>query len=64
KLYGIDAEAQRCAIQRDAIEEYRDVYRELEPDTHAPRWAARGPITRRQMLQHFGQNGGAWSPWR
>ena len=64
KLYGIDAEAQRCAIQRDAIEEYRDVYRELEPDTHAPRWAARGPITRRQMLQHFAQNGGAWSPWR
>ena len=64
RLYGIDPEAQRCAIQRDAIEEYRGVYRDMEPETHEPRWAARSPITRRGMLQWFWQNGGRWSPWR
>ncbi len=64
RLYGIDPEAQRCAIQRDAVEELRGVYHEMEPDTHQPRWAARGPISRRGMLRWFAEQGGRWSPWR
>ncbi|MEX0786617.1 MAG: amidohydrolase family protein [Dehalococcoidia bacterium] len=64
RLYGIDAEAQRCAIQRDAVEDLRETYRELEPDTHELRWAPHMPISRRGVLRHFAQNGGSWSPWR
>ena len=64
RVYGIDPEAKRCAIQRDAIEQYRGVYRDIEPDTHEPRWAARGPISRRDMLRWFADHGGRWSPWR
>jgi len=64
QLYGIDADAQRCAIERDAVEEFRGTYRELEPDTHEPRWASRGPVTRREVFRWFMANGGAWSPWR
>lgn len=64
RLYGIDAEAQRCAIHRDEIEQFRDAYRELEPDTHEPRWAARGPVSRRDALRWFLARGGQWSPWR
>ena len=64
KLYGIDPEAQRCAIQRDAVEDYRGVYRDMELDTHEPRWAARGPVSRRGMLRLFAGQGGRWSPWR
>ena len=63
-LYGIDAEAQRCAIQGDEVERLREAARELEPDTHEPRWAARKPISRRDMLRWFAGNGGAWSPWK
>ena len=64
RLYGIDPEAQRCAIQNDAVEELRQTHRDMQPDTHEPRWAARGPVSRRDMLLHFARNGGAWSPWR
>jgi hypothetical protein len=64
QLYGVDAEARRCAIQRDAVEEYRDVYQELAPDTHEPRWAAHMPVDRRGALRYFASIGGQWSPWR
>jgi hypothetical protein len=64
RLYGIDPEARRCAIQRDEVERLREAVRELEPDTHELRWAPRGPIDRRGMLQYFASIGGRWSPWR
>jgi hypothetical protein len=63
-LYGIDADAQRCAIAADDIERYRESYREVEPDTHEARWAPRGQVTRREMLRHVAQQGGLWSPYR
>jgi hypothetical protein len=63
-LYGVDPEAQRCAIQRDTVEEMKDELAELQPDTHAPRWASHGLTSRRDMLRWFAANGGAWSPWR
>ncbi len=64
RLYGIDAEAQRCAIRRDAVERLRESLRDLEPDTHELRWAPHGPISRRGMLRWFAAQGGRWSPWR
>lgn len=62
-LYGIDAEARRCAIAADEVEQYRNTYREMQP-TDERRWTANAPISRRNMLRHFAANGGAWSPWR
>lgn len=64
RLYGIDAEAQRCAITGDAVERMRDMLRDFDNDAHETRWAARMPVTRREMLRHFAANGGRWSPWR
>ena len=64
RLYGIDPEAQRCAIQGDDLERLRGVYREMELDSHELRWAPRGPVSRRGMLRWFAASGGAWSPWR
>jgi hypothetical protein len=64
QLYGIDAEARRCAIQRDAVDQMRDRLSEMQPDTHSSRWTARMPIDRRGMLRYFASIGGAWSPWR
>jgi len=63
-LYGIDAEAQRCAIQHDAVDQMRDTLSEMQLDSHEPRWAARAPIDRRGMLRYFASVGGKWSPWR
>jgi hypothetical protein len=63
-LYGIDAEARRCAMERDEVERLRATLSELEPDTHEPRWAPHGPIGRRDVLRYFASIGGTWSPWR
>jgi hypothetical protein len=62
-LYGIDAEAQRCAIQRDAVDQLRDTASDMSYRSE-DRWAPHGPTTRRGMLRYFARNGGAWSPWR
>ncbi|MCH7812107.1 MAG: amidohydrolase family protein, partial [Chloroflexi bacterium] len=64
QLYGVDPEAQRCAVKTSELERFRESYQELEGDTHELRWAPHGPITRREMLRHFLQAGGRWSPWR
>jgi hypothetical protein len=64
KLYGIDAGARRCAMQRDAVEKLRDAAREFTPYNDEPRWLARAPTDRRGMLRHFASIGGKWSPWR
>jgi predicted TIM-barrel fold metal-dependent hydrolase len=61
RLYGIDPEARRCEIERDAVEKYRANYRDVEPDRYEPRYLTRGPITRRGMLRWFAEHGGCWS---
>jgi hypothetical protein len=63
-LYGIDAEAKRCAIQSDEVERMRDTLREFDISSHEPRWAAHGRTSRRDMFRWFAANGGRWSPWR
>jgi hypothetical protein len=61
-LYGIDAEALRCSLDADLVEEQRNLRLEVEPETHERKWTANKPISRRGMLGWFG--GQAWSPWR
>jgi predicted TIM-barrel fold metal-dependent hydrolase len=60
RLYGVDPEEQRCRIERDEVERLRHAWRDLEGDTHEPRWAARNPISRRGMLAWFAEHGGRW----
>jgi len=60
RLYGVDAEVQRCKIERDEVEELRQAYADLEPDTHEIRWAPKGPTSRRGMLRWFAEHGGRW----
>ncbi|MCH7718592.1 MAG: amidohydrolase family protein [Chloroflexi bacterium] len=64
RLYGVDADAQRCVLDRDQLEGLREAYRDLDPDSHELRWAPRGPISRRGMLRLAWEQGGRWSPWR
>jgi hypothetical protein len=60
RLYGVDAETQRCKIERDQVEELRQTYLDLEADTHEIRWAPKGPTSRRGMLRWFAEHGGKW----
>jgi predicted TIM-barrel fold metal-dependent hydrolase len=60
RLYGVDPDTQRCKIERDQVEELRQTYMELEPDTHEIRWAPKGPTSRRGMLRWFAEHGGRW----
>ncbi len=64
KLYGIDADARRCAIQQDDVDRMRDQLRNMSGNDALPHWTNRQPIDRRGMLRHFASIGGAWSPWR
>lgn len=64
RLYGIDADAQRCAIAGDEIDRLRETLLDFDNDAHESRWVARMPVTRREMLRHFASIGGQWSPWR
>ena len=60
RLYGVDAEVQRCKIERDEVEDLRQAYADLDPDTHEIRWAPKGPTSRRGMLRWFAEHGGRW----
>ncbi|MEX1252964.1 MAG: amidohydrolase family protein [Dehalococcoidia bacterium] len=64
KLYGVDAEAQRCALDTDELERLRSAYHELDPRSHEMVWAPRGPVSRRDMFRWFMERGGRWSPYR
>jgi hypothetical protein len=63
-LYGVDAEAQRCALDVDELEDLRNAYRELDPRSHELVWAPRGPVSRRDVFRWFMERGGQWSPFR
>lgn len=62
RLYGVDPIAQRCKLERDEVEQLRAAWRDVEGDSHEPRYAARGPIDRRGMVRWFARQGGAWQP--
>ena len=60
RLYGVDPVAQKCKIERDEVERLRLAWRDLEGDTHEPRYVARGPTSRPGMLRWFAANGSRW----
>lgn len=64
RLYGVDPEAQRCALDADELERLRAAYRDADLDSHELKWQPHGPISRRAMLRHAWAQGGRWSPWR
>jgi predicted TIM-barrel fold metal-dependent hydrolase len=61
-LYGIDAEALRCELDADLVEDQRNLRFEMQPETHERKWTANKPISRRAVLSWFGNQ--PWSPWR
>jgi predicted TIM-barrel fold metal-dependent hydrolase len=60
RVYGVDPQQQRCKIERDEVQRLKTAWQELEGDTHEARWQARGPTSRRGMLDWFAQHGGRW----
>jgi hypothetical protein len=60
RLYGVDAEVQRCKIENDEIEGLRMSWTDSDADSHEVRWVPRGPTTRRGMLDWFARNGNRW----
>jgi predicted TIM-barrel fold metal-dependent hydrolase len=60
RVYGVDPAEQRCKIERDEVEQLRSAWRDMDGATHEPRWASRGPTSRRGMLDWFARNGGRW----
>jgi predicted TIM-barrel fold metal-dependent hydrolase len=63
ELFGLDPTATRCALAADVLERNRPVQRELAAagDLPAP-WAARGPVTRGQVLRWLTHQAGPWTP--
>jgi len=63
ELFGLDPHATRCALAADLLERNRPVQRELAAagDLPAP-WAARGPVTRGQVLRWLAHESGPWIP--
>ncbi len=64
RLYGVDPEERRCALDRDGLEGLRSAYQDLDSGSHELTWAPRGPVSRRGMLRWFWDHGGRWSPYR
>jgi predicted TIM-barrel fold metal-dependent hydrolase len=60
RLYGVDAEAERCRIGADEIDKLKSAWLDLDGDTHEPRYVSRGPTDRAGMLKWFASNGGRW----
>jgi predicted TIM-barrel fold metal-dependent hydrolase len=62
RLHGVEPVARQRELERDEVERLRLTWREAEADAHAPRYEARGPISRRGMLAWVAAQGGRWQP--
>jgi hypothetical protein len=63
ELFGLDPHATRCALAADLLERNRPVQRELAAAGDLPvPWAARGPVTRGQVLRWLAHESGPWIP--
>jgi predicted TIM-barrel fold metal-dependent hydrolase len=60
RLYGVDPVVAKCKVAGDEVERLRNASAEMQLDTHEARYVPRGPISRRGMLEWFGQRGGRW----
>jgi len=63
RLYGLDPEATRCALAADAVTRAKEEHAALVRTTALPPpWRARGPITRRQVVEWLRRSRAPWSP--
>jgi predicted TIM-barrel fold metal-dependent hydrolase len=62
RLFGVDAEATRCALDPDGLAAARDEARRVVHDRGLAPWSPRGPVTRRDFLLWLQQPGTRWSP--
>ncbi len=62
-LYGIDAEATRCALASDAASNVKDEHADLvRTMALPPPWRPRAPITRREVARWLASPGSRWTP--
>ena len=63
RLYRLDPEATRCALAADAVTGAKDEHAELvRTMALPPPWRARGPITRRDVVDWLRRSRAPWSP--
>jgi hypothetical protein len=62
-LFGVDPDADRCAIDGVDLADARAEHRRLVIEGALPApWTARGPVTRREALQWLGSMRSPWTP--
>ena len=62
-LFGLDPDATRCALATDILQGSRPVQRELAAAGELPApWAARGPVSRGEVLRWLASQNGPWLP--
>jgi predicted TIM-barrel fold metal-dependent hydrolase len=63
RLFGVDAEATRCALARDPLSDARPAALHLHDTGVLPSmWRPRGPTTRREMLAWLAAPATRWAP--
>jgi len=63
RLFGVDADATRCALATDPLAAARPAAMELQHARVVPsRWAPHGPTTRREMLEWLAAPATRWLP--
>jgi hypothetical protein len=64
RLFDVDPEATRCALDGDGLEASRGEFRAMSAAGVLPaQWQPRGPITRRGMLAWLARPETRWAPW-
>lgn len=64
RLFGVDPEATRCALDADGLGAARQELRQLVAAGAAPPpWQPRGPLTRREVLTWLRTGPAPWTPW-
>ncbi len=64
RLFGLDPEATRCALDADGLAAARDEARLMVASgALPPPWQPRGPVTRREMLRWLSRADAPYTPW-
>lgn len=64
RLFGLDPDETRCALDADGLEAARAEVRTLVATGALPApWQARGPLSRREVLRWLGSMEQPWTPW-
>lgn len=64
RLFGVDPDATRCALDGDALAAAKAEVRDLVATGALPApWQPRGPVTRREVLRWLARSRTAWTPY-